>query len=77
MFPAGNGCFCPGGIRPWGSFYRGVLGAGPHHVRSVAEALGKVTEASEYSPDMSKHYAFGSNPKLFEKYKQYIDDLIC
>jgi betaine-homocysteine S-methyltransferase len=52
-------------------------GAGPHHIRSVAEALGKTTEASDYSPDMSKHYAFGSNPKLYEKYKEYIEDLIC
>ncbi len=35
-------------------------GAGPHHIRSMAEALGRTPEAGKYSPNMSKHYAFGS-----------------
>jgi methionine synthase I (cobalamin-dependent) len=35
-------------------------GAGPHHVRSMAEALGRNPAAGRYSPDMSKHYALGS-----------------
>lgn len=35
-------------------------GAGPHHIRAVAEALGRKTAASKYSPDMSQHYIFGS-----------------
>ncbi len=35
-------------------------GAGPHHVRAMAEALGRVTPASKYSPDMSQHYILGS-----------------
>jgi betaine-homocysteine S-methyltransferase len=34
-------------------------GAGPHHVRAIAEALGRETPASRYSPDMSKHGALG------------------
>jgi betaine-homocysteine S-methyltransferase len=34
-------------------------GAGPHHVRAMAEALGRETPASRYSPDMSKHGALG------------------
>ena len=34
-------------------------GAGPHHVRAMAEALGRKTPASRYSPDMSKHGALG------------------
>jgi len=34
-------------------------GAGPHHVRAMAEALGKDTPASRYSPDMTKHGALG------------------
>ena len=34
-------------------------GGAPHHVRSMAEELGRTTEASKYSPDMSKHYALG------------------
>lgn len=34
-------------------------GAGPHHLRAMAEALGRETPASRYSPDMSKHGALG------------------
>ena len=45
--------------------YQGVCcGAGPHHIRAMAEALGKSPPASRYSPDMSKHYALGSDEKL-------------
>jgi betaine-homocysteine S-methyltransferase len=34
-------------------------GAGPHHVRAMAEALGRKPPASRYSPDISKHGALG------------------
>jgi betaine-homocysteine S-methyltransferase len=34
-------------------------GAGPHHVRAMAEAVGRTPPASRYSADMSKHYLFG------------------
>jgi len=45
--------------------YQGVCcGAGPHHIRSMAEALGKTPPASRYSPDMSKHYALGTDDRL-------------
>jgi betaine-homocysteine S-methyltransferase len=45
--------------------YIGVCcGAGPHHIRSVAEALGRKPAASRYSPDMSKHAFFGTDPTL-------------
>ena len=39
-------------------------GAAPHFVRSMAEALGRTPPASRYSPDMSKHFAFGTDPSL-------------
>ncbi len=39
-------------------------GAGPHHIRSMAEALGRKPIASRFSPDMSKHYALGDDPSL-------------
>ena len=39
-------------------------GAGPHHVRAMAEALGRRPPASRYSPDMSRHFAFGTDPSL-------------
>lgn len=48
-----------------GANYQGVCcGAGPHHIRAMAEALGKNPPASRYSPDMSKHYALGNDEKL-------------
>ena len=48
--------------------YQGVCcGAGPHHIRAMAEALGKNPPASRYSPDMSKHYALGSDDKLLKE----------
>ena len=48
--------------------YQGVCcGAGPHHIRSMAEALGKTPPASRYSPDMTKHYALGRDEKLVKE----------
>ena len=45
--------------------YVGVCcGAGPHHIRSLAEALGRRPPASRYSPDMSKHILFGTDKRL-------------
>jgi betaine-homocysteine S-methyltransferase len=36
--------------------YIGICcGAGPHHVRAMAEALGRVVPASKYSPSMELH----------------------
>lgn len=52
--------------------YIGVCcGGAPHHVRAMAEALGRTPEASRYSPDMSKHYAFGTDPRLLEHNRKY------
>jgi betaine-homocysteine S-methyltransferase len=48
-----------------GVHYLGVCcGAGPHHIRAMAEALGRQPPASRYSPDMSKHAFFGTNKRL-------------
>jgi betaine-homocysteine S-methyltransferase len=48
--------------------YQGVCcGAGPHHIRSMAEALDKKPPASRYSADMSKHYALGDDAKLVKE----------
>ena len=45
--------------------YLGVCcGAGPHHIRSLAEALGRRPAASRFSPDMSKHIVFGTDKRL-------------
>ncbi len=56
--------------------YLGVCcGAGPHHIRAVAEAVGKVPPASRYSPDMSKHSFLGSDPGITQSYREYAPNL--
>ncbi len=56
--------------------YIGVCcGAMPHHIRSVAEALGRRPPASRYSVDMSKHAFFGTDPTLPQKYREMAGEL--
>lgn len=59
-----------------GVSYLGVCcGAGPHHIRSVAEALGRTPPASRYSPDMSKHAYFGTDASLKQENQEYAEQL--
>jgi len=45
--------------RDLGVDYVGICcGAGPHHVRAMAEALGREVPASKYSPSMDLHPMF-------------------
>jgi betaine-homocysteine S-methyltransferase len=39
-------------------------GAAPHHIRAMAEVMGRRPPASRYSPDMSKHAYFGTDASL-------------
>ena len=56
--------------------YFGVCcGAAPHHIRSMAEALGRTPPASRYSADMSKHAFLGSDPTLKEQNLEYRSEL--
>jgi betaine-homocysteine S-methyltransferase len=56
--------------------YLGVCcGAAPHHIRSMAEALGRTPEGSRYSADMSKHAYFGTDPTLQQKNREYAEEL--
>lgn len=56
--------------------YLGVCcGAGPHHIRAVAEALGRKPEASKYSPDMSKHAFMGTDPTLKQSNREFAERL--
>jgi len=56
--------------------YLGVCcGAGPHHIRAVAEALGRKPEASKYSPDMSKHAFMGTDPTLKQANREFAERL--
>lgn len=50
--------------REMGVRYLGLCcGAGPHHIRAMAEALGDTPPASRYSPDMTKHYAYAEEAR--------------
>jgi betaine-homocysteine S-methyltransferase len=52
--------------------YLGVCcGAAPHHIRAMAEALGRKPPASRYTEDMSKHYVLGSDPSFRKANTEY------
>ena len=56
--------------------YLGVCcGAGPHHIRALAESVGITPPASKYSADMSKHAFLGSHDRLKTVQKEYADKL--
>ena len=50
-------------------------GAGPHHIRALAEAIGRTPPASRYSPDMSKHAYFGTDESLKPENVEFAKDL--
>lgn len=59
-----------------GARYLGLCcGAAPHHVRSMAEALGRTPPAARYSPDMSKHAFLGEDPVLSSHSRAYAEHL--
>jgi betaine-homocysteine S-methyltransferase len=49
-------------------------GAAPHHIRAMAEALGRTPPASRWSADMSKHYVLGDQ-RVTEANKSYAERL--
>jgi betaine-homocysteine S-methyltransferase len=56
--------------------YLGVCcGAAPHHIRAMAEALGRTPPASRYTADMSKHAYLGSDPTLKAENRDYAERL--
>ena len=59
-----------------GVSYLGVCcGAAPHHIRSVAEGLGRTPPASRYSADMSRHAFLGTDPTLKAVNRSYAGEL--
>ena len=50
-------------------------GAAPHHIRAMAEALGRRPPASRYSADMSKHAYFGTDARVPKAYRDYAKKL--
>ena len=62
--------------RDVGVTYFGLCcGAAPHHVRSMAEALGRQPPASRYSPDMSKHAFMGTADDIRKEYQDFASNL--
>ncbi len=62
--------------REIGVDYLGVCcGAGPHHIRSMAEALGRTPPSSRFSPDMSKHAFMGTESTLKSHNQAYAAEL--
>jgi betaine-homocysteine S-methyltransferase len=62
--------------RDAGARYIGLCcGAMPHHVRALAEALGRHPPASRYSADMSKHAFLGTDPTLKTVNREYAKEL--
>jgi betaine-homocysteine S-methyltransferase len=54
--------------------YIGICcGAGPHHVRAMAEALGRTVPASKYSPDMGRHKQLGNEEFVDEQHKGFVE----
>jgi betaine-homocysteine S-methyltransferase len=59
-----------------GIHYLGVCcGAGPHHIRALAESVGRHPEASKYSADMSKHAFFGTHERIKQIQRDYSSKL--
>ncbi len=57
------------------SYFGLCCGAAPHHIRAMAEALGRTPPASRYSPDMSKHAYFGTDASLKAENQRYARNL--
>jgi betaine-homocysteine S-methyltransferase len=49
-------------------------GAGPHHIRAMAEALGRTPPNSRYSPELHKHTIIGSGENIREKDRRIVDE---
>jgi betaine-homocysteine S-methyltransferase len=57
--------------RDMGINYIGTCcGAGPHHVRAMAEALGRNVPASKYSPDLNLHPIIGDKNSQKRSYRE-------
>ena len=55
--------------RDVGIYYIGICcGAGPYHVRDMAEVLGRKVPASRYSQDISLHPIFGEEKVQKKRY---------
>lgn len=56
------------------NFIGSCCGAGPHHVRAMAEALGRTPPNGRYSPHLEQHPIIGSDDFRREKDRRIIDE---
>ena len=56
--------------------YFGICcGCAPHHVRAMAEALGRTPPASRFSADMSRHAYYGTSERVSQHYREFAKEL--
>jgi betaine-homocysteine S-methyltransferase len=56
--------------------YQGVCcGGAPHHVRAIAEVMGKDAPSRRFAPDMTKHYSLGTDSSLKAQNKGFVAGL--
>ena len=56
--------------------YFGICcGCAPHHVRAMAEALGRTPPASRFSADMSRHAYYGTSERISRHYQEFAKEL--
>jgi len=56
--------------------YFGICcGCAPHHVRAMAEALGRTPPASRFSADMSRHAFYGTSERISRHYQELAKEL--
>jgi betaine-homocysteine S-methyltransferase len=56
--------------------YFGICcGCAPHHVRAMAEALGRTPPASRFSADMSRHAYYGTSERISPLYQEFAKEL--
>lgn len=54
------------------NFIGSCCGAAPHHIRAMAEALGRTVPASQYSPQLGLHTIIGDSSHIKEKDSQIL-----
>lgn len=48
------------------TFHGLCCGTAPHHLRAMAEALGRTPPSSKYTEDMTRHFAMGTDSRLMK-----------
>jgi len=57
------------------NYIGGCCGSSPYHIRAMAEAIGREPVLSKYSPDVSKHFCYGTHQSLKKVNVDYKDKM--